>query len=190
MTPDAFVKLYIASKPPQFMPFYTGEFGIAGPLLQPGPRIALAKDLSGQIDPSTGNVFAVDDEIEAAGQHPWYVMCQRVRYGQLRAPSLAQILAMGGVFPVDFNYSDPTLPIKNSITPADYPPYSGPVPVVVDYVGDYAGGGRYNALPGAETKYASGDVIYRDGFYYQFQTTVIAGYNFWLFLGRNPPDAA
>lgn len=189
MTPVEFVKLYNASKPPQFQPFYTGTSGIPGPFLQPGPRIALAKSLSAQTDPVTGQPFAVDDEIEAAGEHPFYVMSERLRYGQLRAPSLAQILAMGGVFPVDFDYSNPDLQILNSLTPSDYPAYSGPVPVVVDYVGDYAGGGRYNALPGAEAVYKNGEVIFRQGFYYQFQTTVIAGYNFWNFLGRNPPQA-
>lgn len=189
MTPVEFVKLYNASKPPQFQPFYTGTAGIPGPFLQPGPRIALAKSLSAQTDPVTGQPFAVDDEIEAAGEHPFYVMSERLRYGQLRAPSLAQILAMGGVFPVDFDYSNPDLQILNSLTPSDYPAYSGPVPVVVDYVGNYAGGGRYNALPGAEAVYKNGEVIFRQVFYYQFQTTAIAGYNFWNFLGRNPPQA-
>jgi len=189
MTPAEFVQLYDASKPPQFQPFYAGTAGRPGPLLQPGQRTALARSLSAQIDPATGQTFAVDDEIEATGAHPYYVMCERIRYGQKRAPSLAQILAMGGTFPSDFDYSNPDLQILNSITPSDYPAYSGPVPVVTDYVGDYAGGGRYNALPGADSVYKNGEVIFRKGFYYQFQTTVIAGYNFWNFLGPNAPEA-
>lgn len=187
MTPTDFAKLYVAHQPPAFAPFYMGSF-LPGPLLQPAQRTELAKNLSTQINPATGRTYIVDDEIEAGGYHPFYAMQQRLRYGQARWPSLAQILAMGGIFPANFDYTEASLEILNSLTPADYPPYTGPVPVVTDYVGDYAGGGRYNARPGSELEFKNGDVLFRQGFYYQFQTSVIAGENFWVFLGRNPPD--
>ena len=179
MDAATFAQIYIAAQDPRKNVFYMGQFGISGPLLQPQERHDTAISLA-----KAGVV--IDDVIEGVGGDPFLCMTQRLSYGQSRWPSLDQLLAYGGMFPKDFNYNDPSLKIKNSIDPADYPKWTGPIPPVVKYVGLYAGNGLYNVINNPEKVYSIGGNLYEDGLFYTLILTVTGTY-MWVLLGKNAP---
>lgn len=185
--PDVFAKeYYIPSQRPELQDFFTGMFGISGPLMQSNDRKSYAKKLA-------QDGLIVDDVIHALAGHPYLCMAQRLSYGQLRWPSLRQILAMGGIFPQGFDYNDPSNDIKNSLTLSDYPRFGGVVPTKNVYVGALASKGDdgvflYNAINGAEKKFTRDQVRYENGLYYSFLPAIALGEYFWKFLGMNAPE--
>ena len=187
MTPEQYANLYFDHQQPEKQPLYAGRNGRPGPTLSTAGLTALCMKLLGttSID---GTPIILDDQIDANGEHPFYRVQERLRYGQTFWPDLRMILAMGGTFPTDFNYKDSSLPIKNTLNPADLPRYSGPVLPTMKLVGEYAGEGRYNLAPGVNpADHKNGEVIFEERFYYRFLGPTPIGEFFWVMIGLNPP---
>ncbi len=159
---DFCLKVYLPSKSPAIRALFAGTYGLPGVMLD--DRVNRAKALS-----AAGDI--VDPNIDADAGDPLSVMERRAFYGYINFPDMSQ---GSNVDPVSGKqiYYDPSYRIKVSVDPIDYPPYSGPQPVGVLYVG-HGGTGRrrvprHGAGPWTE-----------NGLAYTFQTTVIPGYDFW-----------
>ncbi len=166
---DFCLKVYLPSKSPAIRALFAGTYGLPGVMLD--DRVNRAKALS-----AAGDI--VDPNIDADAGDPFSVMERRALYGYINFPDMSQ---GSNVDPVSGKqiYYDPSYRIKVSVDPIDYPPYSGPQPVGVLYVGQYAGNGLYTVINGAESKFNNGDPWTENGLAYTFQTTVIPGYDFW-----------
>jgi len=181
MTSEQFANIYyIPSLPGDVQFLFTGTYGRDGASLSPEDRMSKAIALS-----AAGRV--IDVNIMAQGADPLQTMTYRLRYGQARYPSMAQEMGYGGNLPPGFSYSDPTLEIKNSVDPVDYP-NSGPV-VVTLYVNTqgYAGNGLYNTSNNPETVFQPGTQHFEQGLYWIFLKMVNGDY-YWQLVGKNPLD--
>jgi len=163
------LNVYLPSKSPEIRALFAGTYGLPGKMLE--DRVARAKALS-----DAGDI--VDPNIDADGGDPLSVMQRRAFYGYINFPDMSQGSNVDPVSGKQILY-DPSYSIKVSVDPVDYPPYSGPSPVGVLYVGQYAGNGLYNVINGAEKRFKNGDPWTENGIAYTFQTTVIPDYDFW-----------
>lgn len=181
MTSSQFANLYyIPSLPGPVQFLFTGTYGRTGASLSPDDKFAKAVALSAQ-------GYIIDVNIMAGGADPLLTMLERLRYGQARYPSMAQEQSFGGSLPAGFSYSDPSLAIKNSVDPADYP-NSGPVQVTL-YVNSQgkASDDLYNTLNSPQTIFQPGQQHFEQGLYWIFIKTITGDY-YWELVGKNPLD--
>ena len=122
--------------------------------MDPVARLAAATALALQAG------LVVDPQIDAQGGDAFLIMNERAAYGYTAVPSIGQkvpFMTPPGISVPGVPPYDPTgMNIKVSTNIADYPPFSGPVAPVVNYVGAYAGNGLYNAINGAELVFTAG----------------------------------
>lgn len=181
MTSAQFALLYyIPAQPSDVQFLFIGTYGLPGAALSPDDRMAKAIALS-----KAGRV--IDVNIMAEGADPLQTMMQRLAYGQERYPSMAQEQSYGGSLPVGFSYSDPSLSIKNSVNPLDYP-NSGPVQVTL-YVNSQgkASDNLYNTQNSPQNVFQPGVQHFEQGLYWIFIKTVTGDY-YWELVGKNPLD--